>query len=100
MKTESPLYGHAHTPSDIPSVPHFAILTFCTDYTDGTERTPGFGTIGRFNYQIRYEWYLSRDKWEQEIASRTRQHGNANFVALSVAPSAVTTTITVAESKP
>jgi len=77
----------AHKPSDIPSVPHFAIMTFGTIHIPGDERSrtnPGHGYPAHTETKVTYYVCDNEEEWKREIHSRmTRKYGNKDFVAIS-----------------
>ena len=77
--------------NDVPTEPHWAILTFSSVYIPGDERSrtnPGHGYPAETKPIVEYEVYLTEDKWKKKIQMLVSQHEN-NFVAIRVDPAKI-----------
>lgn len=85
--------------SNIPSVPHYAIITFSSVTIPGDERSrtnPGHGYPEHTEETINYQAFLEKEKWETEVIRLTNsKYSSGNFRALKVTPATITTKVNV-----
>jgi hypothetical protein len=91
--------GYVSQLSDIPKVPHFALISADSVHVPGDERSrtnPGHGYPAHNVPTINYRWFLVREDWEAAIA---KEHAlvfsKKDFIAVAVTPATVTSTIQV-----
>ena len=84
----------AHSSSDVPKTPHFAIVVFSSVHVDGDERSrtnPGHGYPAHDISTAEYRYTMDRAEWEREVG---RMHADGysrgRYVALEASPAAVT----------
>ena len=91
--------GHASQLSDIPKVPHFAMISADSVYIPGDERSrthPGHGYPAHSVPTINYRWFLVREDWEAAIAKEhSLVFSKKDFLAVAVTPATITSTIQV-----
>lgn len=100
MKPTYPIY--CKTAADIPSTPHYAILTARSIEIPGDERSrthPGHGYPASTEQVWDYVVYGGKEQWEEAVdrqhARSLRQSGAANYKAMYVTPATITTTTKV-----
>jgi hypothetical protein len=82
---------YCHKDSDIPSTPHWAILTSSQINIPGDERSrtnPGHGYPAETKYHLTYAAFDSEGAWKKEIERLTKYH--ETFTAVRVIPATVT----------
>lgn len=88
-----------HSLSDIPKGPHYAILEQKTVYIPGDERSrthPGHGYPESTEQVWNYIVFDNREEWEAVVKERKPVYGgDRDFVAISVTPASITTTVNV-----
>lgn len=92
-----------HSPSDIPTCDHYAIIEFAKIYVDGDERSKQHPGHGYPAHTINYESYVSftdREEWENEIRNRMRasKNGEICFSAIIVSVPNIQTTVEISIS--
>lgn len=86
---------------DIPSGPHFAIITETSVHIPGDERSrtnPGHGYPEHTETYINYEAFTDRADWETRIAQMSQSLYSTAFRAISVTPATVETKVSVSVS--
>ncbi len=85
--------------SQIPTGPHYAILTESSITIPGDERSrtnPGHGYPEHSVSYINYEAFTDEAKWKERIEYLTfSAYGKQNFRAIMVHPAAIKTTVQV-----
>lgn len=89
----------AHSSSDIPKGPHYAILEPRSTFIPGDERSrtnPGHGYPEHTEHSWDYIVFPNKEEWETEVKRRHEsQWGRKDFVAISATPATVTSTVSV-----
>lgn len=84
--------------NDIPKETHWAILKIASILIPGDERSrtkSAFSTTSTENY-IKYEVYLTEDKWKKQVSRRTNDDIYKNqFVAMKVIPAKIEVNVDV-----
>jgi hypothetical protein len=83
--------------SQIPAVPHFAILRTTSVTTPGDERSrtnPGHGYPESTETFITYRAFIDREEWEAEIKMLSSRPYE-KFVAIAATPARISTSVSV-----
>jgi hypothetical protein len=87
--------------SDIPTIPHWAIVYFTTHYIPGDDRSkscPGHGYPERIEKVAKYCAFDNENEWKADITARLNpSYGSpdTNFVAMKVTPATISSEIVV-----
>ena len=87
-----------HKPSEVPTVPHFAIFEGRSIHIPGDERSrqyPGHGYPASTEYFLSYIAFDTKEEWEAEIQSRAGRKTTDPFVAVHIIPAQVETKVVV-----
>ena len=87
-------------PKDIPTKPHFAIITGGSIHVPGDERSrqyPGHGYPASTEYHVVYAAYDNHEEWATEVARRQKStyQNERDFVAMAITPAVIETTVSV-----
>ena len=79
-----------HNKDEMPTEPHYAVMTFSSIHIPGDERSrtnPGHGYAAETVLTKAYIVFESRDAWERY----TKSNHNDQMIAMHVTPAAITT---------
>ena len=87
---------YCKSPTEIPKIPHFAIVEFSQVHHEGDERSrtnPGHGYPAYSETVCQYISFDSKTAWEQEISKRMQsKYGRKDdFVAITATQAQITT---------
>lgn len=83
---------------NVPTTPHYAIVTERTIYHEGDERSrtnPGHGYPAYTETVTDYKAFTDRESWEREIKMHEKDSYKPKYVAMYVTPARVATSVSV-----
>jgi hypothetical protein len=84
--------------NEVPTIPHWAIITFSSICIPGDERSrtaPGHGYPEHYESTASYCAYTDETEWSKEVKRMSLEKNPENFVAVYVAPATITTKVEV-----
>lgn len=88
--------SYVNQKSQMPSEPHWAIVTYDSIYIPGDERSrthPGHGYPERYESVVTYRAFTDEDEWKEYVRECEAQR--KSYTAMYVTPAKVSTEITV-----